>query len=148
MGLITFSSNKGLLAKKASDRRAASIFGKAYEYEEVLRYVYFLRQFVDTYDDDRPPVFSARLMSMKRYLGMYTFFDNLLILTTMIFELILKFLRFSDPNAADRAYPLNRLAMFFSHLRENTLVLLDIGKLCAVDECLMFSRVDFTSNSI
>lgn len=52
MGLITFSSNKGLLAKKAFDRRAASIFGKAYEYEEVLRYVYFLRQFVDTYDDD------------------------------------------------------------------------------------------------
>ncbi|KAF5294796.1 hypothetical protein FQA39_LY00280 [Lamprigera yunnana] len=64
-----------------------------------------------------PPVFSSKIMSRNGY-NRHIF----------IFITILKFLRFSNPRLAERSKPLTRLAMFFAHLRKNTMILGDMVK--------------------
>lgn len=69
-----------------------------------------------------PQVFSAAIMSRDRFLS------------------IMKFLRFSDPKAADPSRPLTRLAMFFAFIKENTAIAIDPGETFALDECLLLYK--------
>lgn len=69
-----------------------------------------------------PRIFCSEIMSRNRFCS------------------ILKMLRFSNPNAFVMGRPATRLAMFFAHLKENCLNLIDPGETVAVDECLVLYK--------
>lgn len=53
------------------------------------------------------------------------------------FFAILKCIHFSDRKCADKAKPLSHLFMFSAAIHELTTTLIDIGGICALDECLL-----------
>lgn len=69
-----------------------------------------------------PNIFTAEIMSRNRFFA------------------ILKFLRFSNPQAFVPGKPITRLAMFFSYLRENCMNIIDPGEIVAIDECLLLYK--------
>lgn len=79
---------------------------------------YFCRSFLC----GGPEVFSSKIMSRNRFFS------------------ILKFIRFSDPKHGDKNKPLSRLFMFFAEIRDITTTLIDIGDICALDECLLLYK--------
>ncbi|CAH1987778.1 unnamed protein product [Acanthoscelides obtectus] len=69
-----------------------------------------------------PKVFNKSLMSRNRYLS------------------ILKFIRFSPPEAARNNAPLSRLGIYMSMLKDNCKTLVDPGPVFAIDEHLMLYK--------
>lgn len=69
-----------------------------------------------------PNIFDSQIMSRNRFFA------------------ILKFLRFSKPQAFIPGRPITRLAMFFAWVKENCMNLVDPGGTVAIDECLVLYK--------